>query len=278
MRKLWMGVALLLVAHAAFAAVQYEFVQTSRSDSDGQPPMDLSAKATLDGLKSRVDFISGNAYPPGTYVVSTDGARRLRFVDPAQKAYTEVNTLSIASALGTSSIKIENLVPVVTKLEDQQIIAGIPTDHYRLTLTFDITVPYRNMPLRQAVRCDIDKWTTVRFGDLSDAFTANALQTGNASIDNLITAELGKIRGFPLKQTVKISVINTTTSKSPRADSQLKVPMTQTLTREMTVMTISEKKVDDAIFDIPAEFKRTDFSELATKTQTQVLSLEPASK
>ena len=277
MRRLWMGVALLLVAHAAFAAVQYEFIQTSRSDADGLPPMDLSAKATLDGLKSRVDFISGNAYPPGTYVVSTDGARRLRFVDPAQKAFTEVNTLSIASALGTSSIKIENLVPAVTKLEDQQVIAGIPTDHYRLTLTFDITVPYRNMPLRQSVRCEIDKWTTVRFGDLADAFTANAMQTGNASIDTLITAELGKIRGFPLKQTVRINVVNTTV-KAPRADSQLKLPMTRTLTREMTVMSISEKTIDDAIFDIPAEFKRTDFSELATKTQTQVLSLEPASK
>ena len=123
----------------------------------------MSAKATIDGVRSRVDFISGNAYPPGTYVVSTDGARKLRFVDPTQKSFTEVNTLTIASAIGMSNIKIENLKSAVQKLEDQQNIAGIPADHYRLTLTFDITVTFSGRPLKQSVRTEIDKWTTVRF-------------------------------------------------------------------------------------------------------------------
>src|SRR5688572_10214812 len=162
MKRIWMGVALILVAHAAFAAIQYEFIQSSRSDSDGLPPMDLSAKAIIDGSKSRVDFVSGNAYPPGTYVISTDGARLLHFIDPTQKSYTEVSTLSIASAIGMSNIMIENLKSSVSRLEDQQLIAGLPADHYRLTLTFDITVTFKNRPLKQSIRTEIDKWTTVR--------------------------------------------------------------------------------------------------------------------
>ena len=277
MRRLWMGVALTLVAHAAFAAVQYEFIQTSRSDAEGASPMDISGRAVIDGNRSRVDFLAGNAYPPGTYVISTDGARKLRFVDPTQKSFTEVNTLTIASAIGTSSIMIDNLVPTVTKLDDHKVIAGIPTEHYRLTLTFDITVTLRNIPLKQSVRTEIDKWTTVRFGEVADTFAANAVQTGNAAVDELIAAETGKIRGFPLRQTVKITTMNAAT-KRPRPDSQLKLPSMRTLSREMTITSINELKPDEKIFNIPAEFKRVDFSENARKAQTQVLSLEPSSK
>ncbi|HEU4521397.1 MAG TPA: hypothetical protein VFT12_05295, partial [Thermoanaerobaculia bacterium] len=154
--------ALTLFAHAAFAAVQYEYIQTSRSDADGMPPIDMSAKAVIDGSRSRVDFISGNAYPPGTYVVSNDGARKLQFVDPTQKTYTEVNTLSIASAIGMSNIKVENLKSSVTRLDDQQLIAGIPTNHYRLSLAFDVTVIFSGRPLKQHFRAEVDKWTTPR--------------------------------------------------------------------------------------------------------------------
>ena len=277
MRRIWMGVALTLVAHAAFAAVQYEFIQTSRSDAEGAAPMDVSGRAVIDGLSSRVDFLAGNAYPPGTYVVSTDGARKLRFVDPIQKSFTEVNTLTIASAIGTSSIKIDNLIPSVVKLDDQKIIAGIPTEHYKLTLTFDITVTLRNIPLKQSVRTEIDKWTTVRFGEIADTFAANAVQTGNPAVDQLIAAETGKIRGFPLRQTVKITTMNSS-AKRGRPDSQLKLPSTRTLSREMTITSINELRPDAKLFAIPAEFKRADFSENARKAQTQVLSLEPSSK
>ena len=277
MKRIWVGVALTLVAHAAFAAVQYEYIQTSHSDSDaGMPPMSLSAKAVIDGPRSRVDFISGNAYPPGTYVLSTDGARKLQFVDPTQKTYTEVNTLTIASAIGMSNIKVENLKSSVTRLDDQQLIAGIPTNHYRLTLSFDVTVMFSGRPLKQHFRTEIDKWTTARFSDVADALSARTLQTGNAQIDELIAAETGKISGFPLKQAVRITAINAHMGKKT-GKSELKVPSTTTLTREMTVTSIRETAADAAMFDVPAGYKRSDFAERIPKAQTQVLSLEPSS-
>lgn len=277
MKRLWLGVALFLVAHAAFAALQYEFVQTSRSDADGVPPMEMSAKAIIDGARSRVDFISGNAYPAGTYVVSTDGARKLRFVDPTQKSYTEVNTLTIASAIGMSSIKIENLKTAVQKLDDQQLIASIPADHYRLTLTFDITVTFNGRPLKQVIRTEIDKWTTVRFGNTGDSLSAATLQTGNAQIDDLITAETTKITGFPLRQSIRITAINTIQDKRGGSKSELRVPATTTLTREMTVTSIREMKAEEALFAIPAGFTRSEFADRVPKAQTQVISLEPSS-
>ena len=277
MMRLWMGVALVVFsAHAAFAAVQYEFIQTSRSDSDSRPAMDLSARAVIDGQRSRVDFLSGNAYPPGTYVVSSDGARKLRFVDPSQKTYTEVNTATIASAIGMSNIVIGNLKSEVMKLDDQPVIAGIPTDHYRLVLSFDITVTLKNRPLKQSVRTEIDKWTTVRFSDTTTSLGSQTLLTGNAEIDALISAETTKISGFPLKQTIRITAMNVSTTGRP-VKSQLQVPSTVTLTREMTVTSIRETKPDAAMFIVPAGFSRTDFAERVPKPQTQILSLEPSS-
>jgi hypothetical protein len=271
MKKMVMGVVvvLLVTGHAAFAAIQYEFFQTSRSDSSDLPPADFNAKALLDGQRSRVEFISGNTYPPGTYVISTDGSHRLLFVDPTQKAYTEVNTMGIANAIGSSNITISNLVSNMTKLDDNRVIAGIPTDHYRLTITYDITVNYRNMPLKQSVRTTIDKWTTVRFGDSVEAALESSAQTGNPKVDELIAAETTKIKGFPLKQTIQIVTINQ--SGTP-IGSKLRLPASRTQTREMTVTSIAEAAADDTMFRIPAGYRKVDFNDQITKSQTQVLS------
>ncbi|HEY8712080.1 MAG TPA: hypothetical protein VIM68_04365 [Thermoanaerobaculia bacterium] len=270
MNKLVMGVVvvLLLTGHAAFAAVQYEYFQTSRSEGD-ERAADFNARAFIDGQRSRIDFISGNTYPPGTYMISTDGARRLLFVDPSQKQYTEVSTLGIASAIGSSKIVVTNLQSSVTRLDDGRVIAGIPTDHYRLTMTYDITVMFRDMPLKQSVRTIIDKWTTVRFGDIADVAFGSPVQTGNDKIDELISAETTKIKGFPLRQMVSITTINNT---GQTLGSKLVVPTTRTKTRETTVTAISEMAADDKMFRVPKGYQRTDFTDQVSKSQTQILS------
>ena len=277
MKRVWMGVALtLVVAHAASGAIQYDFIQTTRADSGSAAPIDFTARAVIDGDRCRVDFLGGTAYPPGTYVISTNNARQLLFVDPTQKSYTELNTMTVASALGTSDIKIENFTSSVTKLDDRPIIAGVAAEHYRLTMTYDITVTFRAMPLKQAVRAVIDKWTTVRFGDADAAFTNSTLQTGNAELDKLITAENTKIRGFPLRQTFQVVTTNLTARHNP--NSKLRVPMTATRVREVTVTSIGEIKTDERAFQVPAEYRKLTFAEGVPKSQTQVLSLEPSSE
>lgn len=269
-----MGVALTLVTHAAFAAIQYEFIQTSRSDAENSAS-DLSARAVLDGRRSRVDFLSGNAYPAGTYVIR-NGSSKLLFVDPTQKSYTELNTLSVASAIGTAKIDIQNLTSTVTRLDDVLEIAGIPADHYRLTMTYDITIIKNNMALKQGVRTVVDKWTTVRFGDALEAAVADRIQTGNQQVDDLIAAELTKIKGFPLKQSVQITTIDKKNGKPAR--SELKLPPVRTTTRELTVTSIREMKADDALFRVPAEYRKFNFAEQAPKSQMQILSFDPPGK
>ncbi len=279
MKKSTIGLLLVLAVTfslpASGAALQYDFTQTIRSDADGTAPTDFAGRALLDGSRSRVDFTSGNAYPPGTYMISTDGSRKLVFVDPGNKTFTEISTSSIVSTIGTSNIKITDLKSEVVQLDDHQSIAGKPTDHYRLSVSYTITVTARNMPLRLGVRTVIDQWTTSEFGDvIANALAASEL-TGNPDIDALIALETTKIKGFPLKQRVQMTSTNLTKQV---IGSELKLPATSTRTKEMTVTAIKLANVDPQQFAMPAGYRRLDRSEMPEKAPMQVLDLDGKSK
>lgn len=274
MKKNALAIVLLFAAQAASAAVQYEFHQTSHSDIDQNAPAELVGRATIDGERSRVDFLGGDAYPPDTYVISTDGSRTLTFVDPVRKSFTQFNTANLAAAIGSTKIEVSNLSSNVEKLDDQQIVAGIPTNHYRLTINYDMSVTFGSMPLRQTVRTVIDKWTTVSFGDVNEMFLASSgVHTGNPKVDELIELEATKIKGLPLKQTVVV----TTTNNKRAAGSQLPVVASRSSRREMTITNIRETAVDGSAFAVPVSYRKADplQKEAAAQTQVQVLSMEP---
>lgn len=254
MRKLLMVVPFLLVTQASYAAIQYEFRQTARSDNESSAPTDLSGRAIIDGQKSRIDFTAGNAYPPGTYVVSTNGSRTMTWVDPSLRQYVEVNASEVASSIGAIRIKVENQRNSLTKLEDHPLIAKHPTNHYRLTLDYDISIAFGSIPLKQTVHTQIDKWTTLDFGDVSGTFLGSASgPTGNPQLDELISLETTKIGGFTLRETMQMTTIN---SRAASPDSKLKVNPMLTRTRDMIVTSISEVADSPVSFVVPASYRR----------------------
>jgi hypothetical protein len=271
MKRLIVTLALALVALPACAAIQYEFYRKSVTEDAVVPATDLTARAIVDGRRSRVDFVSGNLYPPGTYVISTDGARRLYFIDPLKKSYTEFNTSGTATSLGASNIKITNLQSRIEKLSDRPVIAGIETEHHQVIISYDITVMMKAIPLKQSVTTVIDNWTTTRFP--VDLAVASNLRTGNPDIDQLLDIENSKLTGFPMRQTV---TTKTNASLAPRK-SELKLSPTRTMTREMWVTAIRETAADPLAFTIPSNFERSDTPNVPRST-TEVLTFEPASK
>ena len=270
MKRLLVTVALAL---PAFAGVQYDFSQKNTSEDTVAPITDMSARAVIDGERSRVDFLAGNLYPPGTYVISTDGSRRLYFVDPTSKSYTEFNTAGVATALATSNIKIENLKSSTDLRDDRPMIAGIPSDHTLLTIAYDITVTMKAIPLTQHVTTTIDTWSTTRFGEVGGSELTNALRTGNPEIDSLLESEATKIKGFPLRQ-----IVTTRTSvDTPSRGSQLKLPATRTFVRETWVTAVRETTPEPILFTVPATFHRADAPALP-KSATETLTFDPPTK
>jgi len=268
---------LVFTASSASAAIQYEFRQTTSSDLESIPSTDCAGRAIIDGDRSRVEFTGGNAYPVGTYIIATNGSRSMVFIDPSRKSFVEVNAAGVANSIGGRKITITNKkIDEVVKMPDQTTVAGLPTEHYHLSISYDITVAFGNLPLTQTVKTTIDKWTTSAFGDVGDTFLAGgALKTGNPDLDELMSAENSRIKGFALRQIVNVTTINNRTAPS---DSQLKVNRTVTQTRELLVTSIQPlAKVNVATFVVPATFHKADLAHDDTqKAPVQVLSMEPA--
>lgn len=280
MRKSVLGVMLLIAAQAASAAVQYEFRQTTSSDMEGAQATDCTGRALVDGERSRVDFVNCNAYPAGTFILTINGSRNLTFVDPNSKSYADVNAGAVAAAIGSKQIVISNKKFSTTEMPDHPVIAGLPTDHYRLALDYDITVTFGNMPLTQSVHTLIDRWTTQSFGDVEETFlSGGALKTGNPDIDELMSMENARGKGFPLKQTVRTTTINTR-APSPTSKLASAARRSVTVTRELLVSSIAPvAKVAASTFLIPPGFHRADPQKDDTqKAPMQTLTMEPSGR
>lgn len=270
-KMMLLALAVVLVAIPAFPAIQYDFVQRTTHEGAVIPATELMGRAVLEGDRSRIEFTGGDVYPAGTYMVTVDGSRRLFFVDPEKQWYTEVNTSGISTAVAASNIQIANLKSNLEKMGDGQVVAGILTEHYKLTMTYDITVPFRSMPLKQSVRTVINTWTTSKFGDVARSAFANTVQTGNVEIDKMIETETKRVGGLPLRQSVQITM--SVTSKGP-VKSQLPLPATRTITRETWVTKVGEVVSEPMTFKVPASYRKSEMPDVTTPPM-QVLDLKP---
>jgi hypothetical protein len=276
MRKSVLGVILLMAVQTASAAIRYEFRQTTSSELEGAHATDCSGRAVIDGEKSRVEFTNCNAYPSGSFVLTTNGSRVLTFVDPVKKAYADVNAGAVASALGSTKIVISNKKVNTVEMPDHPVIAGMPTNHIRLTIAYDITVTFGNLPLTQSVQTVIDRWTTMAFGDVAEIFlSGGALRTGNADIDELFAFENASGKGFPLKEIMRTTTIN---NRAQAVKSKLNVSRMVTVTRELEVTSVQQvAQVAANIFEVPAGFHRADpIKDDTQKSPIQTLSMQPA--
>lgn len=279
MKRLLVVVALSLVAVSASAAIQYEFTQKNTVTAGADPVTDLTARAVVDGERSRIDFLGGTLYPPGTYVVSTDAFRRLTFVDPAKEWFTEYNTTSVATALASTNIRITNFKSSFERKNDRPMIAGIPADHTRITLTYDITLTVRAIPMTQHVRTEIDTWSTDQYAASAASAFLSSIRTGNVEIDRLLDVEAMKLSGFPLRQTVTTRAVADLAPTRWR-DATAQPATEKTIVREMWVTSIREVPPDASLFVIPASYRRADMpqSPKAATVLTPEQWVAPSSK
>jgi hypothetical protein len=273
------GLLLILAMHAS-AGIQFEYRQTTHSDVEALGSSDVRARVTMEGDRSRIEYLSGSIYPPGTYLISMDGSRRMLFVSPATKSYAEVDYSTIAQSLGANTgLTVTNLKSDMKTIADtpRVYIAGFPTDHYRLEMTYDMTVVVVGVPLKQTVRTVIDKWTTTAFGDYAAALLEDGgLRTGHASLDAVIDAETTNIKGFPMRQIVEIS---TTMHSKSNPGSQLRVNPSRRQRTEMNVTSIRKTDVLTSLFEVPRHFQKLERGEEAKKDKdgpVHILNMEPS--
>jgi hypothetical protein len=277
-RRVLLSLAVTVVAvPSVSAAVQYQFRQTRHSEVQGVPSMDITGRATIDGNRSRVEFTGGTGgYPAGTYFIATDGARIVTFVDPKSKSFSEVNTANTMAGVGAARISVSNVKSDVEKLPDHPTIAGFDTDHSRLTVTYEITMSFETIVLRQSVKTVIDKWTTTAFGEIIENFVANGVfRTGNAALDSVLDAETTKVKGLPLRQ---LSRVTTTIENGRAANSKLTLSPTRNQVSEYMVTDIHATAVPASTFLVPAGFRKTEGGVVPAEPPVTNVTLQPAGK
>jgi len=151
-------------------------------------------------------------------------------------------------------------------------IAGVPADHYRTTISYDITVVMKSIPLKQHVSTEIDSWLTTKFAAVYGGYIPGANRTGNADLDRILAAEVPKAGGFPMRQIVTVR-----THYDVAVRSKLNGPTSHTIVRETWVTNIKETPSEPSMFVVPATYRRADQPDVP-KATTQVLTFEPATK
>jgi hypothetical protein len=159
------------------------------------------------------------------------------------------------TALAASTIRIENFKSNLEKLTDRPVIAGIDTDHYRLIITYDISVRMGNIPLKRHVNTTIESWNTNRFGDMNQDFISGGRTyvTGNEQLDKLMAST--RLPGFPMRQTI---TTRTQHDLPQNRNSKIELAPVRTAVREMWVNAIRETPATGVLFTVPAAYNRAD--------------------
>jgi hypothetical protein len=272
MKKRALLIAIVLFAAVpAFAAIEYEFRQSVRSEVQSVPSSDAAGRGIIDGDRSRLEF-RGETNALGPYMI-TDPLRKVRyFVDPDEKTYVAIDLDAALSSIGQRRLEISDFKKELVKLEDHPTIAGYPTDHYRLVTSYDAAMTIGDLRIRQGVVTTMDKWTTSAFGDVGEMLlAAGTPRTGNPTIDQLIDAEITAVKGFTLRQ---LTTIVTTVKDLPReARSVVKVQPTRKQSSEFLVIAAKIVNADPSLFKVPADYRKVDPGDA---TPVVNLSMQPA--
>ena len=163
-------------------------------------------------------------------------------------------------------------------MDDHPVMAGLPTDHYRMTATYAITVVFGTISLTQNVETVIEKWVTTAFGDVGASFLLTGPpKTGNVNLDKVLDAETADVKGLPLRQLISIS---TSSEAAKGRRSELKISPVKKQTSEMIVTSIQAlATVSPVMFQVPSTYKKVD-NIRGTVDQDPVtnLSLEPVAQ
>ena len=227
---LW-ALAGCLVALPASAGMSFTSTMHTEGGARGSDMGDMTVHVQVSGDKARGD-VEGSKSPffgDGGYELTRDGGATILFVNPKEKTYFDATSMlrgaaGAMSAMGgmvkmdVSDVKVEKLLE-----EDGGTVAGVPTTHYRFKTSYTMSMKVAFINNTSHVEILEDKWATNAVSEAGFGLTqARAFKLGVPAFDKLIAAEMGKMKGFPIKV---ISV--TTTETKGKVDKR-------TTTREVT--------------------------------------------
>lgn len=254
--------AAALAAAPADAAIRYQAVTTV--ETEGQKPQTTRVEAWVDGVSAKIVFAEAGVptFEKGQYLLTSDGGQTLYLVDPKEKTYTEWDLAAMLQAFGAImqsmqplvNLKIDNVEVARLGEEAGGTLLGLPTTHATHRTEYDMTIKVFGMTRASHVETVQQTWSTTELADAGlGVWLRNVPTTGFDDLDALVAAEMGTVRGFPLK-TVAMS---TTTGQKGKAT-------TSTTTMEVTDLD-REATAPAGTFELPAGYAKAEMAPAAAE-------------
>ncbi len=227
----------------------WEYTATTKAEGQGAQQMNNTIKGVVDGERARFEFTtSGNPMMgTGTYLLTKDAGKTVTMVSPKDKTYMAWDLGALAGMAGAIT-KMQYLNPKVELLEETkgEKILGYATTRYRFRTSYTMSMNVMGFQNTTETVQEQEIWAAPALKDAAFNFKGlqGGMRVGDAALDKLLAAELGKIKGFPLK------TVMTQTAKDARGKSSL-TRMT------MEVTSLNEVKPAVAQFEIPAGYTET---------------------
>jgi len=248
-------VAAAALPSPALAGIHYEAVTSSEGAGQNQR---TAVEAWIDGEKAKIAFTESGTpgLRQGQYLLTRDGGETLLLVDPKEKAYAEWDLAAMLQMFGSVlqamgpvlNFKIENVEVEKLGQEPGGTVAGLATTKTRWRTEYDLTMKILGMGRTNHVETVQEVWTTDELADPAlGVWLRGASPTGFAELDQLFSAEMEKLDGFPLK-----SVATTTTTGQKGRQSQ-----ESRMTTEVTSLDRSAA-IPESTFEIPEGYTRSE--------------------
>jgi len=207
--------------------------------------MNSKTKARVDSSSIRTDFVeSGNPMMrAGTYMISTDGGKTLKLVDPEAKTYSVMDLSALSGMFSGSMMKIVN--PKFEKIseEDGGKLLGHSVRRIKFKMSHTIEMNLFGMKNTTTSETTHEVWAAPGIKEGGTGFWSGkqTFVTGDKNFDQIVASEMTRIEGMPLKH-----VMN---SRSVDAMGQTNDSVMTT-----TVTTVREERVSASTFEIPSDF------------------------
>ena len=227
----------LIGAVPAWGGIYYRAITTT--DVDGKRQDRMTTEAWVDGEAARIEFRESKnpMAPVGSYLVTEDGGKTVFLINPQDRTYAEWELDAMLRLVGTVTEDMGPLMsfdisrPNVELLSEEEgdEFADLPTQRYKYRTTYDFQMKVVGIRRSSEVETVQDLWVTEEIEDsgMGVWLRKDSAMTGNEDLDALISAEMGKLKGFPLyNETV-------TTTKSGKKRNKVTVSRTVTEVTEL---------------------------------------------
>ncbi len=245
-----MGAFFLAGAPQAQAGLYYE----ARTTVDKGAGSNL-VHAWIDETNARIEFIESDVptTKKGSYLITRNSGQTLYMVNPQDETYSEWDLAAMMNLLEGMSglVNLEFSEPKIELLDEKSggDILGYSTRYFKYHTTYDIEMRVFGMRNSTATDTVQEMWVTNDFElpALGVWLRKGGRSSGDSSLDRVISKEMEKVQGFPLK-----SITVSTSSRGKKKKKQ----STSRITTEVT--TLRQTSVDAKRFEIPANYKLVD--------------------